>query len=67
MISGFACHGHCKELKEAIDFFHRMEQSTEKPNEITFLSVLSACAHAGFVMDGLEIFSKIDKWLNSQH
>lgn len=41
MISGLAIHGQCK---EAIDFFDRMEQSDEKPNGISFLSVLSACA-----------------------
>ncbi|OAY58393.1 pentatricopeptide repeat-containing protein At3g21470 [Manihot esculenta] len=58
MISGFAIHGQCK---EALDFFRRMEESNEKPDEITFLSVLSACAHGGFIDEGLEIFSKMEK------
>ncbi|KAF2306820.1 hypothetical protein GH714_021691 [Hevea brasiliensis] len=49
MISGFAIHGQCK---EALDFFRRMEESNEKPDEITFLSVLSACAHGGFIDEG---------------
>ncbi|KDP43061.1 hypothetical protein JCGZ_25247 [Jatropha curcas] len=58
MISGFAIHGQCK---EALEFFRRMEESNEKPDEITFLSVLSACAHGGFVDEGLDIFPKIEE------
>ncbi|CAL5386578.1 unnamed protein product [Camellia sinensis] len=59
MISGFAIHGQCK---EALEFFGRMEASSEKPNVITFLSVLSACGHGGFVEEGLEIFLKMEKY-----
>uniref|UniRef100_A0A6N2MVR7 Pentacotripeptide-repeat region of PRORP domain-containing protein n=1 Tax=Salix viminalis TaxID=40686 RepID=A0A6N2MVR7_SALVM len=59
MISGFAVHG---QTKEALEFFGRMEESNEKPDKITFLSVLSACVHGGFVEVGLEIFSKMEKY-----
>ncbi|RQO86630.1 hypothetical protein POPTR_002G072500v4 [Populus trichocarpa] len=59
MISGFAVHG---KTKEALEFFGRMEESNEKPDEITFLSVLSACVHGGFVEVGLEIFSKMERY-----
>ncbi|XP_031248549.1 pentatricopeptide repeat-containing protein At3g21470 [Pistacia vera] len=59
MISGFAIHGKCR---EALQFFGRMECSNEKPDDITFLSVLSACAHGGFVDEGLEIFSRMEKY-----
>ncbi|KAL6316946.1 hypothetical protein AAG906_024484 [Vitis piasezkii] len=59
MISGFAIHG---QSKEALEFFGRMEDSHEGPDEITFLSVLSACAHGGFVNAGLEIFSRMEKY-----
>ncbi|XP_015579055.2 pentatricopeptide repeat-containing protein At3g21470 isoform X1 [Ricinus communis] len=59
MISGFAIHGQCK---KALEFFRRMEESNEKPDDITFLSVLSACAHGGFMDEGLEIFSKMEKY-----
>ncbi|GFS37555.1 pentatricopeptide repeat (PPR-like) superfamily protein [Actinidia rufa] len=59
MISSYAIHGQCK---EALELFGRMEASSEKPNGITFLSVLSACAHGGFVEEGLEIFSKLKKY-----
>ncbi|OMO50594.1 hypothetical protein CCACVL1_30358 [Corchorus capsularis] len=56
MISGFAIHG---QSKEALEFFRRMEESDEIPDEITFLSLLSACAHGGFVDEGLDIFTKM--------
>ncbi|KAH7567983.1 hypothetical protein JRO89_XS07G0205800 [Xanthoceras sorbifolium] len=59
MISGFAIHGQCK---EALEIFRRMESSNESPDEITFLSVLSACAHGGLVDEGLDIFSKMEKY-----
>lgn len=58
MISGFAIHGRCK---EALKLFGRMESSNIGPDDITFLSVLSACAHGGFVDEGVEIFSKMEK------
>ncbi|GAV58609.1 PPR domain-containing protein/PPR_2 domain-containing protein [Cephalotus follicularis] len=59
MISGFAIHG---QSQEALEFFRRMENSNETPDDITFLSVLSACAHGGFVDEGLEAFSKMEKY-----
>ncbi|KAL9144611.1 hypothetical protein ABFS82_14G307600 [Erythranthe guttata] len=59
LITGFAIHGQCK---EAIEFFRRMEVSAVKPDSITFLSVLSACAHGGFVEEGLKTFSKMEKY-----
>jgi pentatricopeptide repeat protein len=59
MISGYANHGQCK---EALEFFGRMENSNKMPDDITFLSVLSACAHGGYVGEGIEIFSKMEKY-----
>lgn len=59
MISGYATHGQCK---EALEFFGRMESSNKRPDCITFLSVLSACSHGGFVNKGIEIFSKMEKY-----
>lgn len=59
MISGFAIHGR---IGEALEFFGRMEDSDEKPDAITFVAVLSGCAHGGFVKEGLEIYSKMKKY-----
>ncbi|KAF7824895.1 pentatricopeptide repeat-containing protein [Senna tora] len=47
---------HCKN-REALDYFVKMEESDAKPDKITFVSVLSACAHLGFVKDGERLFS----------
>ncbi|CAI9087127.1 OLC1v1021120C1 [Oldenlandia corymbosa var. corymbosa] len=59
LILGFAMHGQCR---EAIELFSKMEMSNGgKPDAITFVVVLSACAHAGFVEEGLHIFAKMEK------
>ncbi|KAL9245107.1 hypothetical protein vseg_018795 [Gypsophila vaccaria] len=59
MISGFAIHGKCE---EAVDFFHAMADEGVNPDEVSFLSVLSACVHGGFVEKGLNLFSKMKKY-----
>lgn len=67
MIAGFSIHSHCK---EALEFFMRMEESGIKPDDVTILSVLSACAHGGLVAEGLEIFSKMEQYgltANTKH
>ncbi|KAB2094157.1 hypothetical protein ES319_A02G137100v1 [Gossypium barbadense] len=59
MILGLATHG---KNQEALEFFQRMEESNEMPDDITFLSLLSACAHGGCVDEGLDVFSKIETY-----
>ncbi|ONK62767.1 uncharacterized protein A4U43_C07F7930 [Asparagus officinalis] len=44
MIAGFALHGLGN---EALDMFNRMEKESVKPNDVTFLAILSACSHIG--------------------
>lgn len=46
MIGGYAAHGFAE---EALELFGLMRKSLVKPTYITFISVLSACAHAGLV------------------
>ncbi|WOL02876.1 pentatricopeptide repeat-containing protein [Canna indica] len=53
MISGFAVHGHGN---RAIFLFKKMEQSTVRPDDITFIGLLSACSHAGLVSEGQQYF-----------
>ncbi|XP_015885617.3 pentatricopeptide repeat-containing protein At4g08210 [Ziziphus jujuba] len=43
----------------AINYFHEMVKSGLKPNEITYLGVLSACRHAGLVDEALAIFNSM--------
>lgn len=46
---------------EALDLFWRMQKEHSiEPNFVTFLSVLSACAHAGLVDKGWEIFYSME-------
>ncbi|GMI94879.1 hypothetical protein like AT4G19191 [Hibiscus trionum] len=53
MISGCAMNG---QFEEALDLFHQMRGLGFKPNHVTFLAVLQACAHAGFLDKGWEFF-----------
>ncbi|CAM0954331.1 unnamed protein product [Alopecurus aequalis] len=53
MISGLAAHGRGE---DALALFADMRRAGVKPNNVTFLGVLSACCHAGFVEDGLRHF-----------
>lgn len=41
----------------ALKYFHRMIDSDISPDVITFVSLLSACAHLGMVNDGERIYS----------
>ncbi|GFY91388.1 pentatricopeptide repeat (PPR) superfamily protein [Actinidia rufa] len=56
MISGYGMNG---DAESAIEIFQQMEQSKVKPNELTFLAVLSACTHAGLVEEGKCLFDRM--------
>ncbi|KAK4491299.1 hypothetical protein RD792_002035 [Penstemon davidsonii] len=63
MITGFAKHGYGD---DALSMFQRMismEKKDIKPDEITFLGVLSACSHSGYVDEGRHYFkTMIETW-----
>ncbi|KAM0947390.1 putative tetratricopeptide-like helical domain superfamily [Dioscorea sansibarensis] len=44
---------------EAINLFEKMLESGEKPNEITFLGILSACRQAGMVGEACAFFKQM--------
>ncbi|XP_057543614.1 putative pentatricopeptide repeat-containing protein At3g01580 [Amaranthus tricolor] len=46
---------------DAISLLWRMEDMGFSPNESTFVSVLSACSHAGMIDEGLQIFYHMAK------
>lgn len=50
MICGLSHHGYGR---EALSLFRYMLAAEEKPNYVTFVGVLSACAHLGLVEEGL--------------
>jgi pentatricopeptide repeat protein len=56
MIIGFAQHGHSS---EALNLFERMQHEGLRPNAITFVGVLIACSHEGFVDQGWHHFDSM--------
>ncbi|XP_065853965.1 pentatricopeptide repeat-containing protein At4g20770 [Euphorbia lathyris] len=56
MIHGYAQNGHgC----EAVNLYGKMIDAGEKPDEITFVAVLTACSHSGLVDESVEIFDSM--------
>ncbi|XVF28097.1 hypothetical protein REPUB_Repub14bG0165300 [Reevesia pubescens] len=56
MILAYSRHGYGK---RALYVFARMLRSGAKPDEISFVGVLSACSHAGFVEKGQRLFDSM--------
>lgn len=56
VVDGLAVHGYAE---EALTLFSRMEKEKVKPNGITFVSVLTACTHAGLVEKGRKTFLRM--------
>ncbi|CAA6669191.1 unnamed protein product [Spirodela intermedia] len=54
MIVGLAIHGL---VEDALQLFSQMRESKVKPNEVTFVGLLSACAHRGLVSEGRRFWS----------
>ncbi|XP_044977422.1 pentatricopeptide repeat-containing protein At2g02980, chloroplastic-like [Hordeum vulgare subsp. vulgare] len=58
MIVGLAMHGLAE---DALGLFSRMLQLKIRPNNVTFIGVLSACAHNGLVDDGRGYWSTMQE------
>ncbi|KAK1400190.1 Pentatricopeptide repeat-containing protein [Heracleum sosnowskyi] len=58
MIVGLAMNGLSK---EALDFFAQMQNEDIKPNEVTFIGVLSACSYAGWVEEGRRLYDAMSE------
>ncbi|XP_076953203.1 pentatricopeptide repeat-containing protein At5g66520-like [Bidens hawaiensis] len=62
MIGGFAMHG---KGEEAVEVFKKMEtESNVSPDYITFVNLLTACAHSGLVKQGQHYFKHMAKVYN---
>ncbi|XP_022989356.1 pentatricopeptide repeat-containing protein At5g66520-like isoform X1 [Cucurbita maxima] len=59
MIGGLAIHGRAE---DALELFSKMQKGRLKPNGVTLVSILTACAHAGFVDRGLRIFETMKEF-----
>ncbi|XP_065867101.1 pentatricopeptide repeat-containing protein At3g26782, mitochondrial-like [Euphorbia lathyris] len=55
MISGYGIHG---DGREALNLFNQMKTSI-RPDHIAFVSILSACSHAGLVDQGWDCFNSM--------
>lgn len=53
MATGLAIHG---KGKETLELLNAMGTRGVKPNAVTFISLFSACCHAGLVEEGLHLF-----------
>lgn len=60
MISGYGMHGRGR---DALELFHQMKCLME-PDHITFVSVLSACSHAGLIAKGWQCFNSMTTEFN---
>lgn len=58
MITGLAMHGHAN---AALELFSKMADEGFKPDDITFVGILSACNHGGLVDLGRQLFSSMTK------
>ncbi|OAY85841.1 Pentatricopeptide repeat-containing protein, mitochondrial [Ananas comosus] len=56
MIVGLAKNGYAP---EALTMFQKMRESNIEPDDVTFLGVLTACAHAGLVTEGRHFFDSM--------
>lgn len=53
MIMGYGLHGWGR---EAINLFKEMKKTGVRPNDVTFLGLITACSHSGLIDEGWEIF-----------
>jgi len=56
IIAGLATHGHGA---EALAMFNRMVKAGVRPNDVTFIAILSACSHVGWVDLGKRLFNSM--------
>ncbi|XP_028768505.1 pentatricopeptide repeat-containing protein At2g20540-like [Neltuma alba] len=56
MISSYTCHG---QGQHALEVYSQMLKSKVTPNEVTLLSLLTACIHSGLVLEGKMLFNRM--------
>ncbi|KAM7506799.1 hypothetical protein LguiA_017252 [Lonicera macranthoides] len=58
MIHGLAMHGRGE---KALKLFSEMKQDGLAPDKVTFVGVLCACAHGGFIDEGIHYFYSMER------
>lgn len=61
MITGFAKQGYGEEALKLFQELERLKESNVRPDEITFLGVLCACSHSGYVDRGWHYFQSMNQ------
>ncbi|CAM8942170.1 unnamed protein product [Rhodiola kirilowii] len=56
ILGGYAMHGKCK---EALEIFHLMQKSGQKPDHISFTCIFSAFSQSGLTKEGWEYFNRM--------
>jgi pentatricopeptide repeat protein len=56
MLGGLAMHGRCEVV---LDIFPNMVKEA-RPDDLTFMAVLSACSHSGLVDEGFQYFNDLE-------
>ncbi|KAK9936367.1 hypothetical protein M0R45_013213 [Rubus argutus] len=56
MISGYATNGYGT---QAMELFAEMRAHGPRPNTVTFVAVLAACAHTGLVKEGRQVYASM--------
>nr|XP_017251143.1 PREDICTED: pentatricopeptide repeat-containing protein At3g29230-like [Daucus carota subsp. sativus] len=59
LISGLGMNGYGK---AALDCFMQMEMTGIPMDDLIFVSALTACSHAGLIVEGLDIFCQMEAW-----
>lgn len=54
------CYGVSGFGQEALSMFHQMCESGLKPDEVSFIGVLAACGHEGFLSEGQKILEEME-------
>ncbi|ESW22028.1 hypothetical protein PHAVU_005G120500 [Phaseolus vulgaris] len=57
MMMGYGMHGKCAEVFELFD---KLVEAGERPDGVTFTTVLSACSHGGLIDKGREYFEMME-------
>lgn len=61
MIAAYAMEG---QARKAIDLYEEMKERGINPDQVTFVSLLSACSHGGLVDEGHKYFNKMSSVYN---
>ncbi|XP_072993353.1 pentatricopeptide repeat-containing protein At2g20540-like [Typha latifolia] len=61
LIIGYGLHG---QAGKALEVFMEMEKKGPRPNETTFVCILSSCAHGGMVLEGWWCFDRMIRFYN---